>query len=159
MLVSPRRVRRCPRSLPRAGTSFRFAFRRALVAAVPLIAVLSGAAACGSGTTDPPDTQVAQVEVTAAAASVHENESIQLTARALAASGSVISGKTFTWQSSNTAIATVDGGGLVHGLVPGSATITAAESTSGLGGTLTVTVTRVPVSAVAVSAPEARVKS
>jgi hypothetical protein len=159
MLVLPHRARRCPRSLLGAGTSFRFAFRRTLVAAVPLIAALCGAAACGSGTTDPPDAQVARVEVTAAAASVHEDESIQLTARALTASGAVISGKTFTWQSSNTAVATVDGGGLVRGLARGSATITAAESTSGLGGTLTVTVTPVPVGAVAVSAPQARVKS
>jgi len=99
------------------------------------------------------------VEVTAAAASVPENQSVQFSARAVTASGVTLPGKTFTWQSSNTAIATVDGNGVVRGVVEGSATITAAESASGRSGTLAVTVTPAPVATVSVSAPQARVKS
>lgn len=136
------------------------AFRRRSLAAVPLMAVLAVLAACGGGTTDPPaDTGVARVEVTAPAASVHENATVHLSARALNASGTALAGKVFTWQSGNTAIATVDGSGLVQGVAPGSATITAAESASGKSGTLTVTVTPAPVNVVAVSASQARVKS
>ena len=140
------------------------ALRRLALAAVPLLATLAALSACGggNGTTDPPDppdTEVARVEVTAAAASVPENEVVLFSARAVTASGAALSGKTFTWQSSNTAIATVDGSGVVRGVAPGSATVTAAESASGRSGTLTVTVTPAPVAGVSVSAPQARLKS
>ncbi len=131
---------------------------------MPLVATLWLLAACGGegGTNvppNPPDPQVAQVEVTAAAATVQEGESVQLLARAATASGATVSGKTFTWQSSNAAVATVDGTGLVRGVAAGSATITAAESASGTSGALAVTVTPPTVSTVMVSAPQPRVKS
>lgn len=139
-----------------------FALRRPSLAAVPLLAALAALPACGGGdgtTEPPPDTQVARVEVTAAAANVPENQSVQLSARAVTASGTVLAGKTFTWQSSNTAIATVDANGVVQGVVEGSATITAAESGSGKSGTLAVAVVPAPVATVSVSAPQPRVKS
>jgi hypothetical protein len=137
------------------------AVRRPSLAAVPLLAALLALAACegGNGTTDPPDTAVARVEVTAVAASVPENHSAQLSARALTASETVLAGKTFAWQSSDTAVATVDANGVVRGVVEGNATITATESASGKSGTLAVAVTPAPVAAVSVSAPQARVKS
>lgn len=137
------------------------AVRGPTLAAAPLLFALLALAACGegNGTTDPSDTEVARVEVTAAAASVSENQSAQLSARALTASETVLAGKTFTWQSSNTAVATVDASGVVRGVVEGSATITATESASGKSGTLAVAVTPAPVAAVSVSAPQPRVKS
>jgi hypothetical protein len=160
MLALPRRAHHCSRSPVRAGSTFVVLTLRRPLAAVPLTAVLAMLAACGGGTTDPPpDMEVARVEVTATAASVHENGTVQLSARALTASGTALPGKVFTWQSGNAAVATVDGGGLVSGVAPGSATIAAAETASGKSGTLTVTVTPAPVNAVAVSAPQARVKS
>lgn len=137
------------------------AVRRPSLAAVPLLAALLALAACGdgNGTTDPPDTEVARVEVTATVASVPENQSAQLSARALTASQTVLAGTTFTWQSSNSAVATVDANGVVRGVLEGSATITATESASGKSGTLAVAVTPAPVAAVSVSAPQPRVKS
>src|SRR5206468_1118086 len=59
---------------------------------------------------------------------------------------------TMSWSSSNLAVATVDGSGLVSGLAAGSATITA--TTGGQSGTAAMTVTAptvVPVASVAVS--------
>lgn len=134
---------------------------RPLPGRVPLAAAVWVLAACGGegGTTGPPEPQVARVEVTAAAATVVEGESVQLLARAATASGATVSGKTFAWQSSNAAVATVDGAGLVRGVAAGSAIITAAESASGTSGTLTVTVTPPSVSTISVSAPQPRVKS
>ncbi|MBV9110015.1 MAG: Ig-like domain-containing protein, partial [Gemmatimonadetes bacterium] len=64
-----------------------------------------------------------------------------LTATVHTATGTVLDGQTVDWASSNSAVATVDAGGTVTGVAPGTATITA---TSGLrGGTTTVTVAAV----------------
>jgi hypothetical protein len=159
MSASCRWAQICSRTLLPFGS--RLTARR--LAAVPLLAALLALAACGGGdgTTEPPppDTQVARVEVTAAAASVPENQTVQLTARALSASGAVLAGKTFTWQSSNPAIATVDANGVVKGLAEGSATISTAESATGTTGTVALGVVPAPVVAVSVSAPLPRVKS
>jgi uncharacterized protein YjdB len=69
------------------------------------------------------------------------------------ADGGVISGAPVDWKSSNTGVATVDGGGLVRGVGAGTATITA---TSGdVSDKATVTVSPVPANAVVVSPGEA----
>lgn len=163
MSVPSRRGHPCPRSRPGAGSRLLIALRP-LLGRVPLAAAVWVLAACGGegGTTNPPvppEPQVARVEVTAAAATVVEGESVQLLARAATTSGATVSGKTFTWQSSNAAVATVDGAGLVRGVAAGSATITAAENASGTSGTLAVTVTPPAVGTISVSAPQPRVKS
>ncbi|HEX6040992.1 MAG TPA: Ig-like domain-containing protein [Longimicrobium sp.] len=155
-MSSSRRVRPRARSVLRAGSTLVRRLRGALsLAAVPLLLGACG----GDGTTDPPSNEVARVEVTATAASVVEAQTVQLSARAATASGTTVSGASFTWTSSNTSIATVDGTGLVRGVTVGSATITAAENASGKSGTLTVTVTPAPVASVTVTVPQARVKS
>jgi uncharacterized protein YjdB len=51
--------------------------------------------------------------------------SVQLTATALSASGTPITGKTATWVSSNPAVAAVAADGVVTALMPGSANVTA----------------------------------
>lgn len=65
---------------------------------------------------------------------------VQLSATAQDASGP-ISGKTFTWESSDEAVATVDGSGLVTAAGNGSATITA--TTGGTDGAADVVVSQV----------------
>lgn len=69
---------------------------------------------------------VDRVDVSPAQASVLQGARVALTATARNAAGGAISGKTFTWSSSNSAVATVSGSGEVTTLAPGTATITAS---------------------------------
>src|SRR5262245_62170670 len=62
-------------------------------------------------------------------------------------SGTVLTGRTVTWSSSSTAIASVNATGLVSGVAAGSATITATSE--GHNGTSAITVTANPPAAVA----------
>src|SRR6059036_3297003 len=100
---------------------------------------------------------VASVEVTPATASVQAGQTVQLTATPRDAGGTPLSGRTVTWSSSNTAVATVSNSGLVSGVTPGSATITATSE--GKSGTSSVTVTNVPVATVDVTPPSASVQA
>lgn len=112
------------------------------------VAVAASLTACGggSGATDPdpdPDpgpTPVATVEITPVAPAVFEDGAIQLSARTLAANGSVLSGRAVSWTSSNPASATIDGSGRVSAIDPGTATITATSE--GRSATVTLTVLR-----------------
>src|SRR2546426_5544512 len=85
---------------------------------------------------------VASVAVSPASASVVVGQTVQLTATPQEAHGQPLSGRVVTWASSNTAVATVNGSGLVSGVAAGPATITATSE--GQSGTATVTVTDVP---------------
>src|SRR5437660_3714475 len=100
---------------------------------------------------------VASVEVTPATASVQAGQTVQLTATPRDAGGNPLSGRTVTWSSSNTSVAAVSNSGLVSGVTPGSATITATSE--GKSGTSSVTVTNVPVATVDVSPPSASVQA
>ena len=81
---------------------------------------------------------VASVTVTPASATVTTGSTVQLTATPKDANGNSLAGRTVTWQSSNTAAATVNGSGLVTGVAAGSATITATSE--GQSGTAAITV-------------------
>src|SRR5438094_582144 len=109
----------------------------------------------GTSTITVPPVPVASVEVTPATASVQAGQTVQLTATPRDANGAPLSGRTVTWSSSTTAVATVSNGGLVSGVTPGSATITATSE--GKSGTSSVTVTNVPVATVEVTPPSASV--
>src|SRR5207253_629323 len=100
---------------------------------------------------------VASVEVTPATASVQAGQTVQLTATPRDAGGTPLSGRTVTWSSSNTAVATVSNSGVVSGVTPGSATITATSE--GKSGTSAITVTPVPVASVDVTPPSASVQA
>ncbi|MFC2167102.1 Ig-like domain-containing protein, partial [Acidobacteriota bacterium] len=92
---------------------------------------------------------VASVEVSPSSASIIVGGQQQCIAVILDAGDNVLSGRTVTWASSQTGIATVDGDGLVSGVSPGTSTITA--SCEGVNGTATVTVELPPVAIVEVS--------
>jgi uncharacterized protein YjdB len=85
---------------------------------------------------------VATVTVSPSAPTVAINATQQLTATTKDANGAVLTGRTVTWQSSATGVATVDGAGLVRGVAAGTATITATSE--GKSGTATVTVPSAP---------------
>lgn len=69
------------------------------------------------------------------------------------ADGGVLTDAPVDWKSSNTAVATVDANGLVHGVSAGTATITATSGS--LSDQAAVTVSPVPANAVVVSPGEA----
>src|SRR5207245_5632103 len=72
---------------------------------------------------------------------------VQRTGTPTDANGNPLSGRVIAWVSSNSGIASVNGG-LVIGAAAGSAAITA--SSEGQSGTATITVTNVPVASVSV---------
>src|SRR5207247_600814 len=82
---------------------------------------------------------------------------VQLTGTPKDANGAPLSGRTVTWSTSNTSVATVSNSGLVSGVTPGSATITATSE--GKSGTSSITVTNVPVATVEVTPPSASVQA
>src|SRR5437763_4681467 len=98
---------------------------------------------------------VAAVTVSPASASVPAGQTVQLSATPKDASGNALTGRTVTWASSNTSVATVSSSGLVHGVVAGSASITATSE--GKSGSSAITVTAVPVATVTVSPASATV--
>ncbi|MGE5732702.1 MAG: Ig-like domain-containing protein, partial [Gemmatimonas sp.] len=83
---------------------------------------------------------VTSVVVSPATASINKGQMVQLSATALDASNHALSGRTFTWSSGNTNIATVNSSGVVTGVNNGSVTITATETISGKQGTSAITV-------------------
>ena len=85
---------------------------------------------------------VASVTVSPPTATVEVDQTVQLTATPKDANGSPLTGRTVTWSSSATAVAIVNGSGLVTGRASGAATITATSE--GQRGTAEVTVTARP---------------
>ena len=83
---------------------------------------------------------VASVTVTPATASVPAGGTVQLTATPKDANGNPLSGRTITWQSSNSAVASVNGSGLVTGVATGGP-VTITATSEGQSGTSAVTVT------------------
>jgi len=82
---------------------------------------------------------VASVTVTPATASVAMGGTVQLTATPKDANGNPLTGRTITWQSSNSAIASVNGSGLVTGVATGGP-VTITATSEGQSGTAAVTV-------------------
>src|SRR5256712_814695 len=98
---------------------------------------------------------VATVTVTPTAPNMYVGGTVQLTATLKDASGNLLSGRTVTWTTSSSAVATVSASGLVTGVAVGAATITATSE--GQSGTAAVTVASVPVASVAVSPAAANI--
>src|SRR6059058_858719 len=98
---------------------------------------------------------VASVTVSPATATVQVGQTMQLAAAPKDANGNSLSGRTITWASGSTAVATVSASGFVTGVAAGSVTITATSE--GQSGTATITVSTVPVASVTVSPSTASV--
>lgn len=121
------------------------------------LAVVVLAPACGGGggteppPPPPPPTVAAVVITSPASAPVFGalGRTVQFAAQPKDASGNVVPGKTLTWASSNTAVATVSGLGLVTAAGNGPATISASVDTK--TGFLGVTVAQVTNSVVVVT--------
>ncbi len=83
---------------------------------------------------------VATISISPGSATVSAGGGVQLAATARDASGTLIPGVNFTWSSSNSGVATVNGSGWVSGIGAGSVTITASASCCGVSGTSQLTV-------------------
>lgn len=116
---------------------------RSLFMLVGMLAVVS----CSSGTTDPSKNSptVADVELDQTSVSVTVGQSTQLSATVTDANGNSLD-KSVKWTSSATTVATVSSSGMVSGISPGNATITA--SSGGHTATASVTVTPAKVTIV-----------
>jgi plastocyanin len=98
--------------------------------------------ACGDSSSDvtpPPAVVVARIELSAATTALTMQQTVQLSAVARTASGTVVGSAQPAWSSTAPAIATVSAAGLVTGVAAGSATIRATLGS--VSGTLDVTVT------------------
>lgn len=109
-----------------------------------------------AGCEDPagPD-PVDSIALTAPTASVIVGQTLQITAAAKDEDGNVLADRTITWTSASDAIATVNAGGLVTGVTPGSVVITAKADRA--ASQFTLTVVPVPVATVAVNPDTATV--
>jgi hypothetical protein len=81
---------------------------------------------------------VTSVSVTPASASVTAGQSVQLSATPKDGAGQTVAGRTVTWASSNTSVATVSTSGQVRGVAAGTASVSA--TVDGVRGTSSITV-------------------
>jgi uncharacterized protein YjdB len=103
-----------------------------------IVATVDGVIGDESMTVQSTTPTVATVSVSLASDTISPGASTQATAVARDAAGSVVSGVTFTWTSSNTAVATVNASGSVSAVATGSAIITGTGG--GKSGAATVVV-------------------
>ena len=117
--------------------------------AARIACVALGAVACGHDTTSPPPPpppppRVASVTVTPASDTLLVNGFVLLVATARDSAGSVITGRTVNWSSSNPGLASVNASGRVDALGTGTVTVTAkVDSVSGSGTLLLTLVAQV----------------
>lgn len=111
-----------------------------------ITATSEGKNATGSITVVP--VPVASVTLSSTAATIEVGATTTLTATPRAANGTALAGRTVTWSTGNATIATV-ANGVVTGVAPGTATITATSEGKSIDATITVT--PIPVATVEVS--------
>src|SRR5216683_58126 len=152
---------------PLSGRTVTWASSNPGVATVNVSGLVTGAAAGSATITATSETKsgtsaititvvpVASVAVSPASASVSAGQAVQLAATPRDTNGITLSGRVVTWTTSNAAVATVNGTGLVTALAAGAAIITAACESA--NGTAAITSTNVPVASVTVSPPTATV--
>jgi uncharacterized protein YjdB len=103
-----------------------------------------------------PTPVLTSITVAPSTPSVLVGSTVALTATPRDQFGNAMSGVTVTWSSGTTAVATVSSGGVVSGVAPGNATITA--SSGSITGTAMVTVQQVPVDRIVVTPNNAQIK-
>ena len=141
---------------------------RSIIRVWTVLAVVALAAACGGGDSGGPtalptvpDPSVMQpvvsvevsspAEPTALGEPLQLGETLQLSVEALDENGQAVAGVEFSWESSNTSVATVDATGLVTGVAEGTATITASAGDVQATVEITVVSAMQPVVSVEVS--------
>ncbi|GMR13982.1 MAG: hypothetical protein BMS9Abin29_2209 [Gemmatimonadota bacterium] len=116
---------------------------RVLALVLALGALPFALVSCGSDNGSGPDTLT--VAITPGTAELATGSNTTLTARVTDGSGATVPGQTFTWSSSNDAVATVSATGTVEGLTPGQVTITATTTINGAAEAATAVITVIQV--------------
>jgi hypothetical protein len=106
---------------------------------VTITATSEGKSGTSSVTVTATAEPVSSVEVTPGSATIVVGGTVQLTATPKDAGGQALTGRTITWSTNASSVATVSNAGLVIGVGAGPATITAASE--GKSGTSSITVT------------------
>jgi uncharacterized protein YjdB len=124
-----------------------------ITAVAPGSATISATSEAQSGTATITVTPapVAAVTVSLANSSINAVETTQASASLVDANGTALTGRTITWSSDNTGVATVSPAGLVTAVSTGTANIVATSE--GKTGTAPVTITPAPVASVTVAPP------
>ena len=122
----------------------------ALAAGGPVTIVATSEGQDGSAVVTVTPPPVASVSVSPASPSLTPLAVVQLSATTRDASGAVLTGRVVTWSSSNNAVATVSGAGLVTGITVG-APVTITATSEGQTGTVTVSVVDPIVTSVFIS--------
>jgi len=91
-----------------------------------------------AGPRTPAGPTVASVQIIGAPASLRPGGSATLTGMAVDAGGIVVPGTAVRWSSDNTAVARIDGGGVVMAVAPGQAVLTASAGSRSTSFTLSV---------------------
>jgi len=125
----------------------------AFAAAAIFLVACGGDTVSGTNPPPPPPAAISLIELTPATASVAVGKTAALTATPRDAAGVALTGRTLSWTSSSSAVATVDANGVVSGVAAGNATI--SVSAEGKTATAAITVTApvvvAPVATVAVA--------
>ena len=108
----------------------------------------------GAGTLNVSFPPIARIEVTPETATIPVGGTIQFTARAFDASNNEIPGVNFTWTSTNTGVATVDGSGVATGVGTGATTIKAAAGGKSDTAALTVVARTVTINEILADPPD-----
>ncbi|HEX6750645.1 MAG TPA: Ig-like domain-containing protein [Longimicrobium sp.] len=115
---------------------------------------LARVVAAAGGKADTSMIQVVQlvtaVAISPAAVTLATGQTLNLSAVASDAGGSAVPGTSYTWASSNPAVATVDPSGVVHSVAEGSAMVTATAA-SGAAGQSQVSVQQTPIATLSIS--------
>ena len=128
---------------------FQFTMRIAPAGVLMLDLVVAGCGGSGGTVQVPTNPTLASIAVTGGA-TVADNGTVQFSATAKDTNGNTMSGVTFTWASSATSYATINGSGLASGAAPGTTQITA--SAQGVSSTpVTLNVTTGPLAAITVA--------
>jgi TolB protein len=110
--------------------------------------LILASAACADATRPVVEQPVATVTVVASIRSLAVGDTLRLSARALAADGSLLEGRTVSWSSSNPDVLQLSSAGLATAIAPGAATIDAIIE--GKKGSVDVGVSVVPVARVTI---------
>ena len=109
-----------------------------------VVGLSAGLIACGGGDggtapVTPPPVTVTAVDLTVPSTSIVAAQTVQLTAVTRLSNGTTNTSPNVTWTSAATAVATVNGSGLVTGVAPGTTVITATVGTVSATASITVT--------------------